>query len=154
MDAAEKLSDTTSPVAPGLSALKVTADVVFPDASVLGIKLVNGQATKALFKIKNDEADPVKIRMIGGSLWSLGAADLKKTQSVRNLSSTQFTTTIKPHSETTLTYKFKTDLHPQDLRLLIAGVFEDKNHNTFQVEGFSGTVSVVEAPFSIFDPQM
>jgi len=92
--------------------------------------------------------------MIGGSLWSLGATDLKKTEAVRNLSSTTYTQEIAPQSEATLTYKFTTELHPQDLQLLLAGLFEDKSRNAFQLEGFNGTVSIVEAPISIFDPQM
>jgi hypothetical protein len=146
-------ADIKSPPNPLLSQLNVAAQVTFPDSEVFGIKLVNGRPTTAVFNILNGENDPVRIRMVGGSLWPVEAVDLTASSPIRNLSTTVYNTEIPAKSNHSLTYKFTTELHPQDLRLLLAGIVEDKNGASFQLEAFNGTVSVVEAPLSIFDPQ-
>ncbi|KAF2667041.1 hypothetical protein BT63DRAFT_427460 [Microthyrium microscopicum] len=142
-----------SPPNPLLSQLKVAAEVTFPDSEVFGIKLVNGRPTTAHFAIHNGEEQPVTISMIGGSLWPLDVTELTAAGPVRNLSTTTYNTEIAPAGNLSLTYKFATELHPQDLRLLLAGIVKDQNGVQFQLEAFNGTVSVVEAPLSLFDPQ-
>jgi len=157
IESIEEIPDDTATSPPGgplQNTLSVAAQVTFPDASVFGIKLVNGKPTTALLNFLNGEEDPVTVRMIGGSLWPPSALDIKESQAIRNLSSTLFSTVIPPNTNQTLQYQFTTELHPQDLRLLLAAIVEDSKGHTFQIESFNGTVSVVEAPISIFDPQM
>jgi hypothetical protein len=45
-------------------------------------------------------------------------------------------------------------MHPQDLTLNLAAVFQDNLGMLHTYPAFNGTVSVVEAPTSFFDPQM
>jgi hypothetical protein len=54
----------------------------------------------------------------------------------------------------TLTYSFATEMHPQDLRLTLAAILQNSEGNVFTKVVYNETVSVVEAPMSIFDPQM
>ena len=143
-----------SPPTPFMNILAVSASVTFPDAEVFGIKLVNGQPTKALVNVINQEDDSVRVRVIGGSLWPPEVIDITESQAIRNLTVTAYGIDVPAKTNKTLEYKFTTELHPQDLRLLLATLVEDKKGATFQIESFNGTVSVVEAPFSIFDPQM
>jgi hypothetical protein len=133
--------------------LKVAVD--FPDSD-FGVKLVNGHATSAYISFINGEPDPISVRMIGGSLWNLPAAKAPATPvgAIRNLTTQNYNLQILPGANQTLTYTFATELHPQDLNLLLAAIIQDNKGATFQVEAFNGTVAVVEAPLSIFDPQM
>ena len=53
-----------------------------------------------------------------------------------------------------VTYTFAVEMHPQDLRLNLAAVLQDSEGVVFTKMVYNETVSVVEAPVSIFDPQM
>jgi hypothetical protein len=136
--------------------LKVVAQVSFPDSDVFGVKLVNGHPSTATFQLLNSEEDAVTVRVVGGSLWSLeGPPDVSNLSgAVRNLTSVVYNVEVPAKSNITFDYQFSTEMHPQNLRLLLAAIVENTKGVTFQVEGFNGTVSVVEAPISIFDPQM
>jgi hypothetical protein len=132
------------------------AQASFPDSDVFGVKLVHGHATTAHFKVFNEEDNEVKLRVIGGSLWSLDTpADAVGTDgAVRNLTSHMYDIAIPAGENITFDYSFATEMHPQDLKLLLAAIVENKEGLTFQIGAFNGTVSIVEAPISIFDPQM
>lgn len=73
---------------------------------------------------------------------------------LRNLSSTRYDLTIPAGEKESLTYSFATEMHPQDLTLNLGAVFQNSEGNIFTKQVYNETVSVVEAPTSIFDPQM
>jgi hypothetical protein len=112
------------------------------------VKLVNGHATQAVLSVVNTESEPVRVHMVGGSLW-----DLQTNRNVRNLTAASYNVDIPAGQNQSLTYNFATELHPQDLRLFLAALVT-KGQIGYEVPAFNGTVSVVEAPLSIFDPQM
>ena len=85
---------------------------------------------------------------MGGSLW-----DLRTEQPIRNLTAIPYNVEIPGGSNQSLTYNFATEMHPQDLRLVIAALVT-KGELGYQILAYNGTVSVVEAPVSFFDPQM
>jgi hypothetical protein len=112
------------------------------------VKLVNGHATQALLSVVNSEPEPVHVQLVGGSLW-----DIQGEGVIRNLTAMSYNVEVPAGQNQSLTYNFATELHPQDLRLYI-GALVTKGELGYQISAFNGTVSVVEAPLSIFDPQM
>lgn len=153
--AEEVLEDAkTAPVTPNLA---VSVSASFPAAEVFGVKLVNGHATNAVLDFTNNEAEPVTVAIIGGALSTLQQLPAGAPESagiVRNLTATRYGTEIPAGEKQTLPYSFALDLHPQNLRLQLVAVVQDKNGAVYQVQAFNETVSVVEAPTSIFDPQV
>jgi len=121
----------------------------FPQSEIFGVKLVNGHATQAVLSFENQEPEPIQVQFIGGQLWNT-----QFTQIVRNLTTTKYNVEIPAGSAETITYSFATELHPQDLTLHLIAVVNDHEENFYTVSAFNGTVSVVEAPMSIFDPQI
>lgn len=117
------------------------------------MKLVNGHATQAVLSFANAEPEPVTVRMIGGSLWTLDAPGAPAAHIVRNLTTVPYNVEVPAGTNQSLTFNFAQELHPQDLRLLIAAVV-DKGEQAFQVPVYNSTVTVVEAPVSLLDPQM
>jgi len=133
---------------PAQPQVNVHISTSFPQSEIFGVKLVNGHATQAVLSVSNQESEPVIVRLIGGSLLSTQSDTV-----VRNLTAVPYNVEIPSGSNQSLTYNFATELHPQDLRLSLAAVV-NKGENVFHVPAFNGTVEVVEAPMSIFDPQM
>ena len=112
---------------------------------------MNGQKNIALLTVENAEEEAVKVHFIGGALWSLGP----EAASIRNLSMARAgPVTIPPGESHRLEYGISTELHPQDLRLLLAAVVEHPAGQFSEITAYNGTVSIVEAPISMFDPQM
>jgi hypothetical protein len=72
---------------------------------------------------------------------------------VRNLTTSRYELDIPAGEKASLTYNFVTDLNPQDLNLNLIAVVSSKGA-VYQLQAFNGTVSVVEAATSLFDPQM
>lgn len=120
------------------------------------MKLVNGHANTASFHVINNENDPITLKVVGGALWALDhEADVMNMGSaVRNLTSSVYNFQIPANNNATLDYKFSTELHPQDLKLILAAIVESKEGQQFQIDAFNATVSIVDAPISFFDPQM
>ena len=137
--------------------LRVSASVYFPD-SELGVKLVNGRAMNARITIVNEEEAAVRVRLVGGSLWPLDIIDISgdnSNRAVRNLTVLPMDTPVAGKGgNVTLPYPFGVDMMPTDLRLLLAAIVADEKGQQYQIEAFNGTVSVVDAPISMFDPQM
>jgi hypothetical protein len=137
--------------------LRVSAEVHFPD-SELGVKLVNGRATNARITIVNEEEAAVRVRLVGGSLWPLDVIDIagkNSNRAVRNLTVVPMDAPVAGNGgNLTLPYPFGVDMMPTDLRLLLAAIVADEKGQQYQIEAFNGTVSVVDAPISMFDPQM
>jgi hypothetical protein len=138
--------DDASPLGP-----QVTVDVQFPSSEIFGVKLINGLATKSVITFTNLEPEPVTIAAIGGSLL---AENLNPPQVVRNLTIQTYNTEIPSGASESLTYAFTTDLHPQDLRLSLLSIIRDTKDKFYTVGIYNSTVTVVEAPMSIFDPQL
>ena len=117
---------------------------------------MNGRATQAVLDISNNEPKPVTLMAVGGSLTTLlSTAGAPGTPvSVRNLTTARFGAQIPPGHNQTVTYSFTVDMHPQDLALDIAAILKNDGGTVFTKPLFNETVSIVEAPVSIFDPQM
>ena len=50
--------------------LKVDVSTFFPDAEIFGVKLVNGRPTRALFKVTNNEPEPITVLIATGAILS------------------------------------------------------------------------------------
>jgi hypothetical protein len=102
----------------------------------------------------NGEDAPVKVAFVGGALSTLGLGPEGPSKVIRNLTITRYNAEIPPGEKESLTYSFSTELHPQDLRLSLSAVLSDSKGAFYTVQAFNETVGIVEAPTSIFDPQM
>jgi hypothetical protein len=131
-------------------------NVGFPEAEIFGIKLINGRPTKALVDFTNHEPEPIQVAFMAGALLTTEplAPELPPWAAVvRNLTTTRYELDVPAGEKASLTYNFVTDLNPQDLQLNLIAVIASKGA-VYQVQAFNGTVSVVEAATSLFDPQM
>ena len=149
-DKVQDPNDTES--APARPKLDVKAAASFPSSEIFGVKLVNGQPTQAVLDFTNDEADPVKVVFLGGSLWSnqyQGGPQL-----VRNLTTQRTNVDIPSGAKASLSYFFLTEMLPQDLTLNLAAVVADEKGTPYTILAYNETVSIVEPDTSIFDPQM
>jgi hypothetical protein len=141
---------------PGKSpALKVNVTTSFPDAEIFGVKLVNGRATRALLRIVNNEPEPISVLVATGALLApegvAGAAET--SQIIHNLTISKYSTSIPPNAAETITYSFSTVMNPQDVILDLKVLVQSKT-SIFTLGVFRESVSIVEAPFSILDPQV
>ncbi|KAF2797371.1 hypothetical protein K505DRAFT_334391 [Melanomma pulvis-pyrius CBS 109.77] len=136
---------------PQTPTLKVKVSASFPQSEIFGVKLINGHATKALFSFTNDEPEPVGVTIIGGSLLQDAAPT---AQVIRNLTAAKYSIEIPAGTEQTVPYSFSTEMHPQDVRLQLLAVLKDHKGAFHTVSVYNETVSVVEAPTNIFDPQI
>ncbi|OJI99154.1 hypothetical protein ASPVEDRAFT_25992 [Aspergillus versicolor CBS 583.65] len=144
-DTAEKAEESFEARTPA-----VTAQAAFPASEIFGVKLVNGHPTQALVTFTNNEASPVTVNFIGGTLSTLD----EEGTLVRNLTATRYGVDIPAGEKESLSYSFATEMHPQDLRLSLASIISDSEGHFFTVYAHNGTVSVVEPETSIFDPQI
>ncbi|KAF2703488.1 hypothetical protein K504DRAFT_392239 [Pleomassaria siparia CBS 279.74] len=131
--------------------LKVKVSASFPQSEIFGVKLINGHATKALFSFTNEELEPVGVTIIGGSLLQDAAPN---AQVLRNLTAKKYSVEIPAGAEQTVPYSFSTEMHPQDLRLQLIAVLKDHKGVFHTVSVYNETISIVEPPTSIFDPQI
>lgn len=53
-----------------------------------------------------------------------------------------------------LSYQFTTDMHPQDITLNLALLLESFEGRLVTVTAYNDTISIIEAPTSLLDPQM
>jgi hypothetical protein len=131
--------------------LNVKVSVSFPQAEIFGVKLINGHATQARLSISNNEPESIGLSLIAGSLSHEAAGE---PQIVRNLTAQKYSIEIPAGQEETVPYTFTTDLHPRELRLQLVTVLRDGKNNFYTVPVYNETVTVVEKPTSLFDPQM
>ncbi|CAG8050789.1 unnamed protein product [Penicillium salamii] len=130
--------------------LAVSAQATFPASEIFGIKLVNGHPTQALIAVANDEPNPITVNFVGGALRN----PEDQAQIARNLTATRYGVEIPAGAKETISYSFATEMHPQDLQLTLSAILSDSEGRFFTVTAHNGTVSVVEADTSIFDPQI
>ncbi|KAI9793909.1 MAG: hypothetical protein M1816_007161 [Peltula sp. TS41687] len=137
----------------------VTAHATFPQSEIFGIKLINGRATQAVLSISNDEAAPITVAAIGGSLWTASNRDSATAgptgpQIIRNLTTVRYNVEIPAGQKESLSYAFVQDLQPAELRLNIAAMVRDAKGELYAVQAFNETVAVVEPETSLLDPQI
>ncbi|CAG8063322.1 unnamed protein product [Penicillium nalgiovense] len=130
--------------------LAVSAQASFPASEIFGIKLVNGHPTQALIAISNDEPNPITVNFVGGSLRNPD----DQTQIVRNLTATRYAIEVPAGEKETISYSFATEMHPQDLQMTLSAIISDSEGRLLPILAHNGTVSIVEADTSIFDPQI
>ncbi|KAI9716337.1 MAG: hypothetical protein M1812_005402 [Candelaria pacifica] len=133
--------------------LAVKISTSFPSSEIFGIKLINNQATQSVLSISNNEASPITVSFIGGSLWT-PLNDPQGTRQVRNLTTTKYNVEIPAGEKESLNYNFVTELQPQDMRLNLAAILSDSKGAYYTIQAFNETVSIVEAETSILDPQI
>ncbi|MCJ1247759.1 hypothetical protein MMC30_004974 [Trapelia coarctata] len=135
--------------------LAVKVSTSFPSSEIFGVKLVNGHPTQALLSIINEEPKPVNVAFIGGSLWGPDPKTNGESQRiVRNLTSTRFNVQIPAGEKESVSYSFATELHPQDLRLLLVAVLSSADGTMYSFNAFNETISIVEPDASFFDMQL
>ena len=149
----EELEDDTENGPASTPNLNVQVSTSFPQSEIFGIKLINGHPTVAVLNFENHEPTPITVGFVGGTLWT-PAMSAQGEQLVRNLTTVRYNVEIPAGEKNHLTYSFATEMHPQDLTLSLVSVLSDSNGSYYTIQAFNETVSVVEAPTSIFDPQM
>ena len=109
-----------------------------------------------MLDIANHEPVPVTLQVVGGSLITPmdvpGAPDPPVI--VRNLTAQRLGVQVPAGERESVTYSFATEMHPQDLRLHLAAILQGDDGAVYTKVVYNETVSIVEAPMSIFDPQM
>ncbi|KAG5929575.1 hypothetical protein E4U42_005390 [Claviceps africana] len=137
--------------------LKASLKTTFPDADLLGVRLVNGRPTTALVEITNNEEGPIRVAFLAGSV-----ADPKELPEdtpayrgiLHNLTTVQYNHDIEAGETKSLTYSFALDMQPQDVRLKLTAVVSGGEAAFHQVLAHDGMATIVEAPTSFLDPQI
>ncbi|KAI9719884.1 MAG: hypothetical protein M1828_006014 [Chrysothrix sp. TS-e1954] len=109
---------------------------------------------RPILSFSNDEPESVGVQLIGGSLWTPEFGDQQSSQNIRNLSTTMYKAEIPAGESQSFNYNLKTELHPADLVLKLVAIVSDHAGAPYTLSAFDGPVSIVEAPISIFDPQI
>jgi hypothetical protein len=131
-------------------ALNLTVGAEFLDLTPdLGIKLINNHPTRVKLQLTNHEPRALQIDSVGGRLW-----DVKKDVSIRNLTTLKVGMSLPPKKQLEVVYSLTNDLTPRDLLLNLGVAVTTADGEVFTVTAFNGTVTVVEAPSSLLDPQL
>lgn len=136
--------------------MNITVDVTFPDdtsaeTSPEGspIFIINGIPKKVNVAIVNYEEDTIGIQFLGGSLW-----DPATNVNVRNLTQQVLGVELPKGEKVDLPYNILVDMHPKDLRLNLQMVMRTPEQRLVTATAYNGTVSIVEQPMSLLDPQL
>jgi predicted amino acid racemase len=131
------------------SHIKLEANAHIPHSEIFGIKLVNNEPTRATISFNNSETFPLTLAFAVGQLSSPQTGVI-----VRNLTAVQYSKQVPAQGSLEVIYTFTTEMHPQDLNLRIVAMMLDQGGSIYSVPVMEETVSIVEAPTSLFDPQM
>ncbi|KAF4455256.1 hypothetical protein F53441_2406 [Fusarium austroafricanum] len=137
--------------------LKATVKASFPEADILGVKLVNGRPTKAVLEINNNDASPITVAFVSGSLNTmkeLPEDSPSYASIVRNLTAVQYNLEVPAGEKKEIPFSFAQDMQPQEVRVELSAVVADSTGNLHQVLAHVGPASIVEAPTSFLDPQI
>ncbi|KAG6003688.1 hypothetical protein E4U21_001796 [Claviceps maximensis] len=151
------VDDADGGVPSSLPDLKATLKTTFPDADILGNRLVNGRPTTALVEITNNEDKSIRVSFLAGSVAKPNELpeDAPAYQSIlRNLTAVQYNHDIEAGETKSLTYSFALDMQPQDVKLRLDAVVSSGGGLMHQVVAHEGLASIVEAPTSFLDPQI
>lgn len=110
-----------------------------------------------MLDFKNNEAESVLVALVGGRLTTLQALPEGAHASmgiVRNLTNVKYGVEIPAGETQSLPFTFSMDMNPQELRLQLVAMVQNQKGELFQMQAYNGTVSIVEAPTSFFDPQV
>lgn len=137
--------------------LKATIRATFPDAELLGLRLVNGKPTRAVLEVTNHDEGPIQVAFVSGALSSDKALppDAPAYRSiVHNLTASEYNLAVAAGESAQVPYAFALDLQPQDVRVQLTALVTDAKGGIFPVTAYNGTASIVEAPTSFLDPQI
>lgn len=118
---------------------------------------MNGRPSKAVLEIANHEQSPIQLNFLGGSLAKPDEAASSTPAGdaiVRNLTAMRYDLAVEPGEKKAVPYSFVLDMQPQDVRIQLVAVVSNAKGDIFQVNAHESVASIVEAPTSIFDPQM
>lgn len=154
-DDVQRVLDTPTDPNAKVTSVKVDVKTSFPDAEVFGVKLVNGRPTRALFEVINNEAEPIVVLVATGALLTTeGALNAPNPPEIlRNLTVTKYSTAIPAKSTETIQYSFSNIMNPADVTLDLKLLVQARG-SIYTLGVYKESVSVVEAPFSILDPQV
>ncbi|TQV99074.1 hypothetical protein V2A60_004569 [Cordyceps javanica] len=145
------------PEAPAPAELKASVTATFPEADLIGLRLVNGKPTRAVLEVTNNDDGPIQVAFVSGSLTSDKPLpdDAPLYQSIlRNLTASQYNLPVAAGQSAQVPYAFALDMQPQDVRVQLTALLTDSKGGIFPVVAYNGTASVVEAPTSFLDPQI
>ena len=137
--------------------LKADFAVSFPEADILGVKIINGRPTKAVVDVTNNEGDYISVEYLTGVLASLKELPEGASPSagiVKNLTTMSYGSKVAPGEKSSLPYSFAVDMMPQDVEARVIAVVSDSQGNVYQVPAGCAQASVVDPPISFLDPQM
>lgn len=133
--------------------LNVSVDATFPDqpeAERVGHpKIVNGLKNKVNIAITYYGRGAIGIQSLGGSL-----LHPETGVNVKNLTQQKLNLELSSDQNADLPYIIQLDMHPQDLRLNLQLVLKTPEQTLVTATAANVTVSIVEQPMSLLDPQL
>ncbi|KAK8142794.1 hypothetical protein G3M48_008217 [Beauveria asiatica] len=158
--AAAQSDEAAAAAAAAPAELKAKLTATFPDAELIGLRLVNGKPTRAVVDVTNNEDAPIQVAFVSGTLSSDAPSPLLPADAppyrriVHNLTAAEYNLPVAAGASAQLPYAFALDLQPQDVRVQLLAVVTDAKGGIFPVTVYNGTASIVEAPTSFLDPQI
>ncbi|KAG6000204.1 hypothetical protein E4U54_001510, partial [Claviceps lovelessii] len=137
--------------------LKAIAKTTFPDAEILGVRLVNGRPTTAVVEITNNEEESIRVNFLAGFVANPKGLpeDTPYYQSIlHNLTAVQYNHDVEAGETKSFTYAFALDMQPQDVKLQLAAVVSVGKSVVHQLVVHDGVATIVEPPTSLLDPQI
>lgn len=143
------------PAAPAELNAKVSA--TFPDADLIGLRLVNGKPTRAVLEVTNNEDGPIQVAFVSGTLSTTKELpdDAPHYQSIlHNMTASQYNLPVAAGETAQVPFAFAIDMQPQDVRVQLMTVVTSSKGGIYPINAYNGTATIVEAPTSFLDPQM
>lgn len=140
----------------GTRNMNITVDVTFPDETAAGagsptgpVIIVNGIPKKVNVAIVNHEEGTIGIQFLGGSL-----LDPVTLASVKNLTQQALGVELLKGQKADLPYNILVDMHPKELLLNLQMIMRTPEQKLITATAYHSTVSIVEQPMSLLDPQL